>query len=311
MHVLVTGGAGFIGSKVTRHLLDLGHEVSICDNLATGEISNIDKRAKFIEAGAESPQILNFCESERIDAIAHIGGNSSGEIGEMEPLNDISWNVVSTLNLLNVAQKLKINKFVYASSMGVYGQSDGARSLKETDSEAPISIYGAGKYCSERYLQTFASRGVNSIALRLFNVYGPGQNLKNPRQGMISIYMEQRLRGPKVIVRGSTDRVRDFVYIDDVVKAWELALLKKDHVGFAAVNISTGLGTKVVEVLDQIGTNAGSFEMEVQGSTPADQHAVIGDNSKAATFLGWTPETNLNDGISKMWAWAVCQKNTL
>lgn len=311
MKVLLTGGAGFIGSAVTRTLLDHGHKVLVCDNMATGLRSNIDARCEFYEIGAESPKILDIAQTFGVEVIAHIGGNSSGEIGEIEPLNDNLWNVTSTLNLLTIAQKLKIKKFVYASSMGVYGQSDGENKLREVDQPLPISIYGSGKLCAEQYLKTFAGRNIQTTALRMFNVYGPGQNLSNPKQGMISIYMEQRLRGPKVIVRGSVDRVRDFVYIDDVCSFW-LAILTNTNVKpeFSAINISTGIGTKVSRILELLGHCAGSIDIEIQENTPADQNAVIGDNTVAKNKFGWTPQVSIEEGIKRMWSWAQNQKRS-
>ena len=311
MRVLVTGGAGFIGSKVATHLLNRGHQLLLCDNMATGCRTNIDPRARFIEVGAESPKLHQEMKSFGVEAVAHIGGNSSGEMGEIDPLSDIRWNVESTLNLLHAAEKLKIRRFVYASSMGVYGQPSEGQKLCEVDSGRPISVYGTGKLCSEAYLAAFASRGIGCIALRMFNVYGPGQNMANPRQGMVSNYMDQLLRGPKVIVRGSLERILDFVYIDDVVRGWELAIERSGLVdGFHAVNISTGVGSKVSEVLELMGEYAGGIEIEIQGATPADQRAVIGDNALARKFLGWQPQFAVAEGLRNMWDWAVCQKNS-
>lgn len=308
MRVFVTGGAGFIGSRLAKRLLDDGHTVLICDNMATGLESNLDARAKTLRMGAESPDLLNELRNFKPDAIAHVGGNSSGEVGELEPMNDAQWNVLSTLNLLTIAQQLKIGKFVYASSMGVYGQSPKDHRLTESDAGNPISVYGTGKLNAERYLSTFAQRGINVVSLRMFNVYGPGQNLANPRQGMLSIYMEQLLRSPKVVVRGSLDRVRDFVFIDDVVDAW-LKALSADHLtGHQIVNIGTGVGTSVGQIFDTLRTFAGPIEIDLQSPTPADQNTIISNPSKALEVLAWKANVSLQDGLKSMWTWAKQQK---
>ena len=304
MKILVTGGAGFIGSKLSATLLNRGHEVVALDNMATGLKTNLDPRAKFFEIGAESPRIFELLKDLKFDAIAHLGGNSSGEIGELNPIHDVNWNVASTLNLLSFAQIFGIKKFVYASSMGVYGQPEGMAPIQESTVCAPISIYGTGKICAENYLKLFAQRGIETLALRMFNVYGPGQNLSNPRQGMISIYMEQRLRGPKVVVKGSLDRVRDFVYIDDVVDAWTTALECSSALGFASLNIATGVSSTVRDVLGHLESCAGPTEIEVQDPTPADQRAVVGSPILIMKTLNWRPKTELSEGISKMWSWA-------
>jgi UDP-glucose 4-epimerase len=304
MHILVTGGAGFIGGKLSTNLLDRGHDVFVIDNMATGLKTNLDPRAKFFEVGAESPMIFELLKNFKFDAIAHLGGNSSGENGELSPVDDINWNVVSTLNLLNLSQKFGIRRFVYASSMGVYGQPEGLAAIPESTICAPISIYGAGKICAENYLRLFAQRGMATLALRMFNVYGPGQNLSNPRQGMISIYMEQRLRGPNIVVKGSLDRVRDFVFIDDAVEAWTTALESSSGRGFAALNIATGVSSTVRDVLVHLESCAGQTQIEVQDPTPADQRAVVGSPVLIMKTLNWRPKTELSEGISKMWSWA-------
>jgi UDP-glucose 4-epimerase len=304
MRILVTGGAGFIGGKLSVNLLNRGHDVVVIDNMATGLKTNLDPRANFFEIGAESPTIFDLLKGFKFDAIAHLGGNSSGEIGELNPVHDVHWNVASTLNLLSFSQKFGISKFVYASSMGVYGQPDGFAPLLESSVCAPISIYGAGKICAENYLKLYAQRGIDTLALRMFNVYGPGQNLSNPKQGMISIYMEQRLKSPKVVVKGSLDRLRDFVYIDDVVDAWTKALEGSPVRGFAALNLATGIASTVRDVLGHLESVAGPTDIEVHDPTPADQRAVVGSPILAMKILNWQSNTGLSEGISKMWKWA-------
>lgn len=305
MNILVTGGAGFIGSKIAASLLADGHQITVVDNLKTGRHGGVVKGARFVEIGAESPELPTLLGDLRFDAVVHAGGQSSGEIGEKRPLDDIQWNVVSTLNLLTLAEAHGIKRFLYASSMGVYGLVKPGEPLREEDGGQPISIYGAGKQASETYLSVFAKRGITTISLRMFNVYGPGQNMDNQLQGMLSIYLSQLLRTGKVAVRGSLDRIRDFVYIDDVVGAWKCALTSdRPSAGFHPYNVASGVGMSVREALAVLKDIRGDFEVEVQAGTPQDQMSVVADVSKIREELGWTPKTDLRTGLSEFWRWA-------
>lgn len=305
MKILVTGGAGFIGGKIATALISDGHDVTVIDNLKTSSRSGVAKRARFIEIGAESPHLPALLGDCRFNAILHAGGQSSGEIGEKHPLNDVHWNVVSTLNLLALAEARGIKKFLYASSMGVYGLLKQAAPLSEEDGGQPISIYGAGKLASETYMAAFARRGITTVSLRMFNVYGPGQNMDNQLQGMLSIYLSQLMRAKKVEVRGSLERVRDFVYIDDVADAWKRALYN-DHLptGFHVYNVASGVGMSVREALGIFKEICGDFEIRVQNSTPRDQMVTVANISKIKTELGWTPKTDLRSGLAQFWRWA-------
>ena len=305
MKIVVTGGAGFIGSKVAERLLARGCQILVVDNLVTGSKANIPTGARFEHMAAENPKLAAAIEAFAPDTIAHIGGQSSGEIGELQPLDDQSWNVASTLNLLTIASRIGVNRFVYASSMGVYGLADGgANGLREQDSGLPISIYGAGKHCSEQYLRLFAQRNITCVSLRMFNVYGPGQDMNNSMQGMVSIYISSLLKTGKVVVRGSLDRIRDFVFIDDVVDAWEKALFANLSEPFIALNVGSGKGTSVKGLLKSIKTCVGDFSVEVADPTPADQNATIADVSNAKHVLQWEPKTDLEQGLQQLLAWA-------
>jgi len=308
MRILISGAAGFIGSRLAIRLLDEGHKVLGCDNMATGLASNIDPRMEFIESGAESDAVFSAAKKFGIDHIAHIGGNSSGEVGEMSPLKDVQWSTMATVNLGKLAETSRVRRFVYASSMGVYGQNSTGEPFKETDCVTPLSIYGASKLACEGYLNTFARRGLSVVSLRMFNVYGPGQNLGNTKQGMVSIYMEQLLRSPKVVVRGSLQRVRDFVYIDDVVDAWCLALRNTSlPSGHETINVATGVGHTVEQLLEELRKLRGTLEIELSESTPAVQQVTVADVSKARAMLGWAAQHSLAAGLKKFWEWGKCQ----
>ncbi len=185
---LVTGAAGFIGSFVAQHLKEQGHEVWTIENLSTGYRENIPQGIIFIEGGCQDQSSIDRLNSTRFDAILHIAGQSSGEISFSDPVYDLRSNTESTLRLMEYGLKHGCRRFIYASSMSVYGQTSQER-VSEQLEPRPLSFYGVGKLASEHYLRIYEGRGLKPTALRLFNVYGPGQNMANLKQGMVSIYL--------------------------------------------------------------------------------------------------------------------------
>ena len=252
---LVTGGAGFIGSWVARELLNRGDSVLIIDNLSTGFKENIPLGADFIQSDCQNSSIYDELAGEKFDAIMHIAGQSSGEISFSDPAYDLRSNAESTLHLLKYALNIGCKRFLYASTMSVYGQPASDEPVSEDDQCSPISFYAVGKIASEQYLKIYQKYGIQPTALRLFNVYGPGQNLDNLRQGMLSIYLAQMIRNKKIIVKGSLDRFRDFIYIDDVVKSFLLCLDNPKTIG-GIFNIGTGVKTTVNDLLKKLIENS-------------------------------------------------------
>ena len=237
---LVTGAAGFIGRGLVRKLLAEGHEVWAMDNLSTGSVDNLPHGVRFIQGNCQDETVYAPLRDQRLDAVFHIAGQSSGEISFDDPVYDLQTNTQSTLLLLQLAREVGCRRLVYASSMSVYGEQSDAP-VPEDAPLVPLSFYGVGKMASEHYLRLYERFGIRSTALRLFNVYGPGQNMKNLRQGMVSIYMAQMLESGRIEVRGGPNRYRDFVHLDDVVRACLHCLDQgRDHCG--PLNIGTGSG---------------------------------------------------------------------
>ena len=192
---LVTGVAGFIGAAVAEKLLEEGNRVIGIDSFHTGYRENVPEGVEFIEGDLRLAETLEPLEGRRIDCIMHIAGQSGGEPSYDDPVFDLQANAQSTLLLLLLARKMGCRRFIYASSVSVYGnQPAGAHGLDEDICPAPQSLYGVGKLASEHYMRLYAQQfGLDCISLRLFNIYGAGQNLANLRQGMISIYLSQAL----------------------------------------------------------------------------------------------------------------------
>jgi UDP-glucose 4-epimerase len=187
--------------------------------------------------------------------------------------------------------------------MGVYGQPD-ELPVAEDAPTRPLSWYGASKLAAERALAVAAREGLRTVSLRMFSIYGPGQDLSEMRQGMVSIYLAMLLRGEPVVVKGPLDRVRDLVFVDDCVAAWRLAL-ERDVSG--AFNVGSGTGTTVRELLDRliaaVGLPAGHPVVEAD-RTPGDQTALVADTRNVRETLGWEPATSLDAGIESLVRWA-------
>ena len=236
---LVTGAAGFIGSRIAAALLQRGCEVVTIDNLSTGKRENVPDGCVLIEGDVFARKIIDSLEQHRFDGILHIAGQSSGEVSFDDPVYDLQTNAQSTLMLLDYAKKTGCRNFLYASSMSTYGDHENPLVDEESKTQ-PKSFYAVGKLASENYMRIFTGFGIQCTALRFFNVYGVGQNMDNLRQGMASIFLAMALKDRHVLVKGSKDRFRDFVYIDDVVDAVLKALHREQGEAFEVYNVSTG-----------------------------------------------------------------------
>jgi UDP-glucose 4-epimerase len=301
--VLVTGGAGFIGAHLARALVSDGWDVEIADDLSTGSRGNLPAGARFHELDLGRPECVDALPTG-FDAIAHVAGQSSGEKSFDDPAHDHDANARSTLLLADWALRHGVGTLVHASSMGVYGQPD-AWPVAEDAPLRPRSWYGASKRAAEVALEVAGRRGLRTVSLRMFSIYGPGQDLREMRQGMASIFLAMLLRGEEVVVRGPLDRVRDFVYIDDCVDAWRRALERDEATG--AINVGTGVGTSVGDLVAALIAAAGlpaDHPVRSEGTTPGDQRALAADTALARRLLGWEAGTALRDGLGAMLAWA-------
>ncbi len=301
--VLVTGGAGFIGSHLARSLLEDGFEVDVADNLHSGRRENVPDGATFHQLDLGQPDAIAQIPSKDYAAVLHLAGQSSGEKSFDDPAYDLDANARSTVLLADWALHNDVPAFVHASSMGVYGQPD-SHPVAEDAPTRPLSWYGASKRAAELSLRAAAEHGLRTCSLRMFSVYGPGQDMTDLRQGMVSIYLAYLLRGEPVEVRGSLDRVRDLVHVDDVVAAWRAAL---DAEAGGPINIGSGAGTTVGELIERLISTCGlptDHPVTEAEGTPGDQFALSADIARARDVLSWAPRTPLDDGLRAMVAWA-------
>jgi len=300
-HILITGGAGFIGSHLARFYLNAGDKVTVVDNLSTGSLENLPKGVNFIEQDITSESWTALLPND-VSYVFHFAAQSSGEISYENPVYDVKVNTVATLELLKWSVTNNIKKFVFASSMNVYGTVED-EPITETHLASPESFYAVGKMSSESYMKIYSELGLSTAILRLFNVYGPGQNMANMKQGMVSIYCAFVANKEPVLVKGSENRFRDFVYIADVISVCDLALRhKKDYEIF---NVCSGVKTTVKTLLSKIFS---AFEMEdypyqVVDGTPRDQFGIYGSFEKCEQELGWKPAFTLEKGLNEMVSW--------
>lgn len=298
--VLITGVAGFIGSHVARRFRDEGHRVIGVDDLSGGDVGNVPRGIEFLQGDLSSAaavaQIPRGCRR-----ILHLAGQSSGEISFDDPIADLEKNTISTLNLIRYGLESRAVRIVYASSMSVYG-AVGDGPVDENRRCTPLSCYGVGKLAAEDYLRVYAA-GLPGVVLRMFNVYGPGQNMQNLRQGMVSIYLAQALGSGSIEVKGSLDRFRDFIYIDDVVEAWWRAATYPSAAG-QTLNVGTGVRTTVATLLQRICALVPGAGYFVRGATPGDQSGIYASTRRLTECLGLGRFTQLDEGLSKFVEWA-------
>ncbi len=299
---LVTGAAGFIGSALARRLINEGHSVVTIDNLSNGLRENIPEGVIFIEGNCQDESIIDQLNSYQFDAIFHIAGQASAELSFEDPLYDFQTNAQSTLLLLQYALMTKCKKFIYSSTMSVYGDQPDIP-ITEEATTLPVSFYAVGKLASEHYLEIYSKNNIDIISLRLFNVYGPGQNMENLKQGMVSIFLAQALTNKHILVKGSPERFRDFVYIDDIINSFIISL-RVNQSGYRCYNVSTNVKTTIKDLIDKIVAYIPyEISVEYSNSTPGDQFGTYGDATKIERDLGWKYRINLDDGLKKMIKW--------
>lgn len=303
MNYLVTGAAGFIGAAIVERLLREGNTCTTIDNLSTGSKERIPSGCRFILGDVSDSAVIDGLNDEKFDCIMHIAGQSSGEVSFDDPVYDLHTNTQSTILLLKYALKTGCKRFVYASSMSTYGDHTPPICYEYTE-KTPKSFYAVGKLASENYMRIYSETGdITCTALRFFNVYGIGQNLNNLRQGMASIYLAMAIKDHHIHVKGSKDRFRDFVYIDDVVDAVIKASERQGQ--YEVYNVCTGVPTTVESVVASI-TAALPYQVTVEysGGTPGDQFGIYGDCSKIKSDLDWEVHYNFDNGMKKMIEWA-------
>jgi UDP-glucose 4-epimerase len=301
MKVLLTGGAGFIGSHVADALLAAGHEVVIVDDLSSGSLANIPSRARFYLVNICSAELEKVFQIEKPDIVDHHAAQISVTVSARDPLRDARINALGLLNVLECCRASKVGKLIFISSGGaIYGEA-GVDRIPEDYPAVPLSPYAIHKQLGESYLRFYAATyGLSSTTLRYANVYGPRQN-PDGEAGVVAIFASKLLRGEVPVINAYPEdpdgMSRDYVYVEDVARANLLAL---DRAEGEAVNIATSRPVKTLELLATISRLMGRPLAYTRGEArPGDLRRSCLDNAKAARVLGWKPSHDLEAGLEK------------
>ncbi len=299
MRVLLTGGAGFIGSHICDLCIRNGHELAVLDNLSTGNRDYVPNGAEFHEMDLNDDLEPLFSEFKP-EAVIHQAAHASVAVSVREPAFAARQNVLGSINLLEACRRHGVRRVVYASSGAAYGEPK-SLPLVEDQIVEPVSPYGVSKYVIEHYLRCYAhSFGIRSVALRYANVYGPRQDPYG-EAGVISIFTDLMLNGKQPTIYGDGEQTRDFVYVGDIAAA-NIAALEQDPDGPhpAVFNVSVNKQTSVNDLFQTL-CRSGGFEIEaIYGDPrPGDVlHARL-DNSRLCETLDWAPQVELEDGLRR------------
>lgn len=295
MKVLVTGGAGFIGSHVVDSLVKEGHSVAVVDDLSSGRRVHVNPTARFYQVDIREPRLQEVFEREKPDLVNHHAAHVDVRRSVADPLFDAGVNILGSLNLLECARQHGVENLVYASSGGaIYGEP----SYLPCDEEHPLNPicpYGVSKLTVEKYLSMYGhAHGLRYTILRYPNVYGPRQD-PTGEAGVVAIFARRMLKGDQIVINGTGEQERDFLYVDDIVKANLLAMERADG---QAYNLGCGTGTSVNELFESMKEMTGYRLQPTYGPPrPGETFRIYLDATKAQRELGWRPEAKLEDGL--------------
>ena len=296
MKVLVTGGAGFIGSHIVDALIEQGHEVTIVDNLSTGFAENVNPQARFYRMSIYEPNLADVFEQEKPEVVNHQAAQMAIQRSVSDPVFDAEENILGSLNVILNCIRFGVRRMIYASSGGaVYGEPVHLP-VKEEHPVNPVSQYGVSKHAVEHYLYLYDTQyGLDYVVLRYPNVYGPRQNPEG-EAGVVAIFARQMLRGETPTIFGRGDKTRDYTFVEDVVRANLLTMEK----GKGIYNVGTGVETSDQEMFDMLAALLGYKGTPNYASVRRGEiHRIYLDFSRARQELGWQPRLSLKDGLLK------------
>ncbi|WP_462137810.1 NAD-dependent epimerase/dehydratase family protein [Candidatus Mycalebacterium sp.] len=309
MKIILTGGAGFIGSHVSRELIKNGHKVLIVDDLSAGKEENIPPEAEFEKCDIRDAETLNKIFSLfKPDLVNHHAAHIDVRVSAEDPAHDADINIAGSLNLLNLCAEHGVKKFIFASTCAVYGHAPKLPADERTP-QNPESPYGIAKLCVENYLSFFKSeRGIDFTALRYSNVYGERQDTERTT-GIVAILCGNHKKGGETTIFGDGEQTRDYVHCSDVARANALC---SEHLGVdkpsGVFNICTGKETSINRIIDRLCEVSGEeVKTEKAAGKSGDVDRIFLDNSLAGKTLGWKPQVSLDEGIERAWKWI--QKN--
>ena len=297
MKVLVTGGAGFIGSHIVDRLVQEGHEVVVVDNLSTGKRRNLNRAARFYKTDIQGWRLERVFRNERPNVVMHLAAQMDVRKSVEDPVFDAQVNVLGTLNILQQTVKHGVRRVVFSSSGGaIYGEQD-VFPAPESHATKPLSPYGLSKLCGEQYLSYYERvGGVQVVNLRYANVYGPRQDPEG-EAGVVAIFIQKLLNNEQPVINGNGRQTRDFVFVEDVVEA-NLAVMGQETTG--TYNVGTGVETSINDLFRILVQHTGSTSKELHGpAKKGEQARSVIDASKLRHELSWEPKMSLSDGLKR------------
>ncbi len=306
--VLVTGGAGFIGSHIAEAFLAAGWDVTVLDDLSRGHERSVPKAARLVRADIRSAEARRLLAEGRFDVLNHHAAQIDVRISVDRPAHDADINLVGFVNLLEGAGEGGVKRVVFASSGGVVYGETGVFPTPETDSKRPVSPYGVSKLAGEHYLRALgALRGFEGVAMRYSNVFGPRQDPKS-EAGVVSIFVSRVLEKRPMTIFGDGTQTRDYVFVRDVARANVLAstvvLPSADGIDAAAFNIATARERTVLDVAEAVmGVMGTRVPLEFAPPRPGELLRSTLDVSKARRTLGWRPEHDFEQGLGELVTW--------
>ncbi|MFH1640328.1 MAG: NAD-dependent epimerase/dehydratase family protein [Chloroflexota bacterium] len=294
MKALVTGGAGFIGSHIVDSLINMGWDVVVVDNLATGAEQNINGKARFYRISINDVGLRDIFLQEKPDIVFHEAAQTVVGKSVADPVFDARVNILGSLNVMMNCLNAGVKKIIYASSCAIYGEPQ-YLPIDEKHPVNPISQYGASKHTVEHYLcLNHALYGLEYVVLRYANVYGPRQNNES---GVVAIFSAKMLAREAVKIFGDGDNTRDYVYVGDIVRANILAMAPGKT---GIYNIGTGKETCDQEVFDVTSREfASRMPAQYSSRRPAEIKHMCLDCTRATRELGWRPEVSFDDGVAR------------
>ncbi len=301
MKILVTGGAGFIGSHVVDLLLKNNHEVVVIDNLSSGKKENLNSKAKFYLCDLGNfEKVSEIFEKECFEIVYHLAAQINVRTSLENPVEDAKINIINSISLLELCTRHKIKHFIFSSTGGaIYGDTKDIPTTEKTR-EFPLSPYGCAKLGVENYLKFYNKvHGLKFTCLRYSNVYGPRQNSKG-EAGVISIFFEKMFSDENPVIFGGI-QTRDFVYVKDVARANLLAL---NNAKSSIYNVSSGKETDIIHIFSKINRFfKNKFEALYEPEKEGEPKRSCLSFEKINNNLGWVPETDLDDGLNQVYLW--------
>jgi UDP-glucose 4-epimerase len=302
--VLITGGFGFIGTRMVRHLRDKGLEVIVMEHPSVQVPPRLEG-VQVLRADITNETSLADAKLPGIDAVIHLAGQSSGERSFYEPVLDVKLNILGTLNIINWCIENGVDRLLFASSVTVYGDHPECELYNESMPCYPKSVYATSKLTCEHLLRNYAQlKGIRWNVLRMFNVYGPGQNITRSDQGVVGIFMYMLMKSDVVQVKGRLDRFRDLIYIDDVIQGWERVLYGQAY--NQTFNLGTGVRTSYDDLIHTLADVMGKSDrlvIEQLEGTPGDMLGSVADITRIREAVHYSPRYQLKDGLKEMWEW--------